>query len=291
VSVSITKYRENNPGYSLAFSIQIQPRSRQFIEPPLPGTLLFLPSVGMPEDDAVLTLLRDLCQVEVSLPEPEWLATYKVPGQTTIEAEIDSIEREILERQQIVISKRANIKAMQDCQKLLYERHDAFEQKVRDVLGELGGGVEPPLERNKEDGWITYTLADGTNLDFVLEAKSTDNAQVGEHGLRQLLDWKNRGLINRQKRYKGLLVPITSPSEEPRTRSNPFPDAWIKTAVLSEIVALSATDLYDLCIADREGRLNRDQFWKSLHETNGVLQIGQLLQSQSTRTNEHPSTI
>jgi hypothetical protein len=90
-----------------------------------------------------------------------------------------------------------------ECLKLLYERGDQLEVVVRDILRGLGAHVEDPENPGKEDGWVTVQVS-GQILEGVIEVKSTKNPQFGEDGIRQLLDWVDRGIQLRQKKYKGL---------------------------------------------------------------------------------------
>ena len=55
----------------------------------------------------------------------------------------------------------------------------------------------------------------------------------------------------------------------PRVCRWPFNKNWTKDAELSEFAAIRPEDLYVLYLLDRTGRLDRDEFWRSLFSTKG----------------------
>lgn len=245
---------------------------------------MFLPVIQGSSDEVLTTVIRDICGVEIAVPEPEWLRRFNAPGQQSADdeiAEIDSAMQEMYERLQTVERHRSEIR---QSLKLLYARDSDLESAVRDVLRRLGADVEEPNdhsdERNKEDGWIIVTI-DGQQFDGVLEIKSTKNAQFGEDGVRQLNDWKTRGIVNRDTKYKGIFIGNSSVESEPTERQWPFSDSWVKNAQMHNICAITSSDLYRIYELLSAGTLDSTVFWRDLFETNGVLDARRYLTTDS----------
>lgn len=233
------------------------------------GPVVFLPKIDLSEDETLVLVLRDLCGVESALPEPEWIAGFEAPGQKPVDDEIRQIRAQIeslLADLRLAEAKREEARA---CLKLLYERGEPLEKAVGQILRGLGADVEDPETPGKEDGWVTVQVA-GETLKGVLEVKSTRNPQFDEQGLRQLLDWINRGVELRQKKYKGIFVGSNSVDEPIDERPWAFSDSWMKSAELHEIVAIKAEDLYVVHVLNASGKLDTGEFWRRLFGTRGV---------------------
>jgi len=236
------------------------------------GPIIFLPKISLDEDETLLLVLKDIFGIEMKLPEPEWLEQYPAPGQ----AEIDTIIKEIetkskkllnqLEEEQL---KRENVRR---CLKLLYEIKRPLESIVREMLEVLGAQVEKPKENNKEDGWIKINI-DGKKYEGVLEIKSTKSKQFGEEGRKQLLDWINRGIQLRKKKYKGIFIGNNAIDIPPNNRPNAFSDGWVESAKLSEICAIKSEDLYKIYLINSQKKINLNLFWEELFNTNGIFNM------------------
>lgn len=167
---------------------------------PLSSPIFFLPQSELSEEATLEFILRDLCGVEVSAPEPEWISEFVAPGQEEVDRELVGLEdriREMIEEHDRKVEERAEVR---EPLKLLYETGAALEVSVRFVLEALGAEVEwpPKEERNKEDGWVTVRVGDEI-LEGVLEVKGIKNKHFDWDGLRQLTDWIERGMTLREK--------------------------------------------------------------------------------------------
>jgi hypothetical protein len=236
------------------------------------GSIIFLPKVDLPDDEALLIVLRDVCGVEAGIPEPEWIASYSPPGQTAIDDQIEKIKEQISAKRAELDGELVKREAARDCLKLLYERGQPLEVIVRSTLRELGAAIEEPTDPGKEDGWIGVAALPGEH-EGVLEVKSTKNEQFDEYGLRQLLEWISRGVELRHKKYKGIFVGSNSVDEPAGTRKSGFSDNWKKSAELHGIVALRSEDLYELYLLRKEDQLDLGALWEAVFSTNGVLDI------------------
>jgi len=240
------------------------------------GPMIFLPKIKLNEDDTLLLILEDVCGIEMELSEPEWLNQYSAPGQAEIDKKIKEIETKsakLLNQLEVEKSKRENIRR---CLKLLYEIKHPLEPVVRGILQMLGAQVEEPKENNKEDGWIKITIDEKTYLG-VLEIKSTKSKQFGEEGIKQLLDWINRGTLLRKEKYKGIFIGNNAINIPPDKRPNAFSDSWTKSAELSDICALKSEELYCIYSLNSKNKINLNLFWEELFNTNGIFNMKSFL--------------
>jgi hypothetical protein len=270
-SFAWNRYRED-----LAFSVNLaieklsfRPYSESWETQLRYSPTIFLPKVDVSEDEALVIVLRDICGVEVGAPEPEWLSSYVAPGQDEIDSHVSQIRKQIAAKRAELDAELVKGETARDCLKLLYEKGQPLEVAVRSVLRELGGDVEEPQDAGKEDGWIT--VATPKNIyEGVLEVKSTKNEEFDEYGMKQLLEWINRGVQLRRKKYKGIFVGSNSVEEEAGTRKNGFGDGWKKSAELHNIVAIKSEDLYRLYELKKQGLLDTEAFWEEVFSTNGI---------------------
>jgi len=151
---------------------------------PLTGPIYFLPESRLTEEETLEFVLRDLCGVDISASEPEWVSQFVVPGQEEVDDEIDKLKvridglREALARK---VDERAEVR---EPLKLLYETGPKLEEAVRSVLEALGARVEAPGEdRANEDGWVSVQVGDET-FDGVLEIKGVRTKHFNFEGLR-----------------------------------------------------------------------------------------------------------
>jgi hypothetical protein len=231
--------------------------------------IIFLPKVDVSEDEALVIVLRDICGVEVGAPEPEWLSSYVAPRQGEIDSRISEIRDQIAAKRAELDAELMKREAARDCLKLLYEKGQPLEVAVRSALRELGGDVEEPQDPGKEDGWVTVATPKNV-YEGVLEVKSTKNEEFDEYGMKQLLEWINRGVQLRSKKYKGIFVGSNSVEEEAGARKGGFGDGWKKSAELHNIVAIRSEDLYRLYVLNTQGQLDTRAFWEKVFSTNGI---------------------
>jgi hypothetical protein len=100
--------------------------------------IYFLPESKLSEREKLEFVLRDLCGVEVSAPEPVWISEFVTPGQEEVDRELAELEvrmREMSEERERKVEERAKVR---EPLKLLYETGAALEESVRFVLA--GGG-------------------------------------------------------------------------------------------------------------------------------------------------------
>lgn len=243
------------------------------------GPIIFLPRIDKNEDETIQIVLRDLCGVEAKLPEPKWLAEYEAPGQEKIDKKINEISLGLNNSFQNLKKTREEKDKIRTCLKLLYEREYALEPATREILRSLGARVEDPSEKGKEDGWLVVQVGD-VNYEGVLEIKSTKSDQFSEEGRKQLLDWIDRGIRLREKKYKGIFIGNSAVDKPLKERPWAFSDNWQKSAKLSEICAIKTEDLYLIYILKEVGKLDINQFWKTFFETNGIFDIKNFLPTQ-----------
>jgi hypothetical protein len=236
------------------------------------GPLIFLPAISLNADETRQLILADICGVQASVPEPEWINQFVAPGQSKVDDEIKKIEADLQNVQKKLQDAKDRRSKTRECLKLLYEREFALEPVARDILRGLGAHVEDPSEPNKEDGWIVVRIADKTH-EGVLEIKSTRGDQFGEDGRKQLLDWIDRGRTLRGKNYKGIFIGSNAVDKPLKERPWAFSDSWTKAASLSGICVLKTEDLYVIHLLNAKGAIDLNRFWEGLFSTNGVFDM------------------
>lgn len=260
----------NRYGYALAFAITLAFKGRT-IEP-LPGGIVFLPRINLGEDETLALILKDICGVEISVPEPGWIEEIKAPGQKKIDDEIVSIKSEIQSLEEKLSDAELHRKEARSCLRLLYDRGLSLEEAVRDVFRKLGADVETPENPGKEDGWISVQAGDET-YQGVLEVKGTRNDEFDETGRRQLSEWIQNGIDDRDKVYKGIFVGNNATEKPVDERPEGFSNSWKRAAKRQKIAVLKSADLYVVYKLRFYGRLSDEdmlEFWQRLFETNGI---------------------
>jgi len=248
------------------------------------GSIIFLPKIEKNVDETLLIILRDLCSIESELPEPEWLAEYRAPGQDKVDSEIAEVRNDISKLFETLEKANARKGKLRECLKLLYEREFALEPVVGNILRLFGAHVEDPEEKNKEDGWVTIKIDDQT-YEAVMEIKSTKSNQFGEGGRKQLLDWIDRGRTMREKEYKGIFIGNSAVDKPLKERPWAFSDSWAKAAELSGICAIKTEDLYFIYLLNSRNLIDLNQFWKDLFSTKGIFDMKNYLEAFSEKEN------
>lgn len=275
IHLSKDRFCYNRYKNGLAFALQYQYRKREYHDWRVVeefGPIVILPKISLPEDDTIQIVLTEICGIATNLPEPEWLSEFPAPGQKAIDDEITRIKGELENTFDRLKKAQEQKQECRKCLKLLYEREFALEPVVRDILRGLGAHAEDPVENNKEDGWIVVKLGD-TTKEGVLEIKSTKSDTFSEEGRKQLLDWIDRGRTLRRKNYKGIFIGNSAVDKPYKERPWAYSDSWSKAAELSGICALKTEDLYVIHLLNARGKLDLDQFWKDIFETNGIFDM------------------
>ncbi|MBX9878843.1 MAG: hypothetical protein K2Y22_10340 [Candidatus Obscuribacterales bacterium] len=237
------------------------------------GPVILLPDLGIGSDETIHLVLNDVLNLRLSNPEPAWLQDYVAPGQDVIDSTIRDIDAQINSLQVQHTTKIQERVQSRRCLRLLFDVGTNLEEIVKEVLNDLGAIVHEPTEKNKEDGWITVEI-DGNILEGVLEVKSTERPNFDESGLRQLMDWKNRGKL-KQKLYKGIFIGSNSVKLHPSERSEGFGHSLIETAKIDDLVTIKCDDLYCIYQLQKLALLDQKLFWKQLFETKGVFNASQ----------------
>ncbi len=281
-------------GNPLIFSVRLSAADLEYGHPgnqtihreTLSGPIVFFPELRLTERETVELVLRDLCGVDVSAPEPEWVADFVAPGQEAIEreiAELDARIGELIDEHDRKVEERD---AVREPLRLLYETGAALEEAVWSVMEALGAEVERPEDRTKEDGWISVRIGDEA-FEGVLEIKGVGGRHFNLGGLRQLTDWIERGMSLRKKKYHGVFVGNSAIGEPPRTRIWPFNNNWVEQAKMRGYAAVRTEDLYVVYLLDRTGRLpDREEFWRALFAAEGPLDMRPYLRRLSDEERE-----
>jgi hypothetical protein len=233
-----------------------------------PGTVVLLPSLPGGAKESVTNILRDVYTIPVASPDAPWLKGFRAPGEAAVLIQMEKVQAEIdvlqaqsgwLEEQRMSVRRSLGLLSLGDA---------GLEEQVRAALRCLGADVEEPSE-SKEDGWITVRLPEGM-LHGVLEIKSTQKPVFDQYGLKQLVDWKARGMSQRGIAYKGIFIGNSAYGMTPDDRPDPFEVNFRKAAITSELVALTTATLLRELTRVVDDAESSDTFWRALFTTNGV---------------------
>jgi hypothetical protein len=255
--------------------VMVEKRQYTSQEHILLGPVILLPNVGIHPDEAISIILSDVCGIELRNITPPWAETLLVPGQAAVDQRITALkerEKEILGQLQATESERDRLR---EPIRLLYDAGTALEEVVRSALRSLGAVVRKPDNEGAEDGWIAYA-SEGLLYEAVLEIKSTAKPQFDEYGLKQVVQWQQKGIIERGIRYTPLFVGVASRDVPPAMRPIPFGESLVKKAELFGVALLSTEDLYRALFLHAHGRLDVDHFWSDLAATRGLYSAEEL---------------
>jgi hypothetical protein len=132
---------------------------------------------------------------------------------------------------------------------------------------------------------LTVAVGDG-GVGAVLEVKSTKKDTFDEKGLRQLMDWQSQALMDTGEAHKGIFIGSNAVDKPLEHRPAGFADAWIKKAEKNNIIALKCEHLFKAWMADQEGKLDREAFWKGLLTSVGVYDEIPMMAHQETPQRE-----
>jgi hypothetical protein len=278
--LEIDRFCYNRYNNALAFTLTLS-RMRGGSNAGSWGPIIFLPRVELSEDETVALVLSDLCGVEGSVPEPEWVQAMKAPGQQDVDEEISVLTQEVGKRLEALREKQEQRDKLRGVLRLIYDKGPTLEAEVRHVLSRLGAEVEAPTDPGKEDGWIKVNV-EGEVFEGVIEVTGTRTDQFGEAKLRQLLDWINRGVELRQKKFKGVFIGVNAIDRPPVDRPSGFSSSWLKSAELHGIAAVRGEDLYDLLTVAYDDPASDEllrRFWRLVFSTDGLVDVKQILMS------------
>jgi hypothetical protein len=229
----------------------------------------FYPHYGGDADETVRLALHAFCEVAVGpVAAPAWVESLSAPGQDALDTQIAQLEAERTRVEQALKAAEVKRSTMRAVLRVLFEQGDVLETEIRSLLRRVGADVREPVERNKEDGWLSVHV-DGVLREGVLELKGTKKDQFTEEGVRQLVEWVRRG-IEHQKDYTGIFIGAHAVDRFPTERPDPFSDSWRRSADRFGLVALTTWDLYRAFELIAQGTMTKEDFWRSVFHTTGV---------------------
>lgn len=228
--------------------------------------LLPTPTERTPEE-AIDAILASRFDVAAESREPSWIGNFSLPaeqGPRERSARELKVAREALERHEAAEAELAEERRFR---KLLYETgEEVLEPVVRDALRALGAEVEDPKVKGREDGRLTYA-GDKRGM---LEIKGRKSA-LKLADVRELDQWVRDALIEWES--KGLLIACLRSEQSPEARTDFFPDNAVKFAARAGICLMTTTQLFEALRQDQLGALDRDAFFATVFETDGVCEV------------------
>ena len=236
------------------------------------GYMIFLPRIDASEKETLEIVLRDFCNVTISLPEPQWIQEYIAPGQEVVDKKISDYSGKIKKAKLGLEKSEKERTEVRRPLKLLYGTGIDLEDIVWEVLEALGAKVERPQNSSDDDGWIRVKIGNYINRG-VLEIKSTRNDQFNKRGIRQLGEWIAKKTAEDGKQYKGIFIGNDSFDKPIKEREQPFSPDFKTSAEILKFCCLRTEDLYEIYRTKFSGKFNANNFWSDVFQTNGVLKV------------------
>ncbi len=273
-----TPFIRNRYGRSIAFALTLRfwersSRSQNWRHVRDYGRLVVLPPNSSDLGTALGEFLTERFSLSLREEPPVWILATEAPGQIALDEGLAEANQELEIVQQKISRLSLERVMVRSCLNLLYQTGPALEEAVLDALVRLGADVENPVEPGREDGWILVNDPSSGPLEGVLEIKGTQKPQFDSYGPKQLLEWVNRGIELRTKRYKPIFIGNPSASLPLDERANPFPDNWVKQAALGHIAALTSQTLFEAIQRLEAGTFDKADFWNRLFATEGVFSL------------------
>ena len=258
---------------AIGFNLRFQALNRRGTPLKESGNVIWLPPpTEASVHDAVDLILRERYDVGSERAAPRWIEDFKLPSQLPIEAEITKHEECIQQLRRELSEALRRLESASRFRKLLYEQgEDALEPVVRDAFRELGGLVEDPQQRGREDG----RLVDPTGRKGMIEIKGrTGSLRLAD--VRQLDQWVRDAIANENWDSKGILVANMYCNDPPGHRDGAFPDNCVGTAQRFGLCLMTTTQLFAALSSFQRNDLDLHMFWDALFNTNGVCSLPEL---------------
>ncbi len=250
----------------IAFSLQASPDRAT---PPMSGRLISLPPpTERSSEDGVIWILRNLYGLLLERQQPDWLASYKLPGEPEIHTIISQYEQKISETQKKIEAAKLDLEKLTRFKKLLYEQDEALEQIVRDSLRVLGATVTDPERKGREDG----RLVDPFGRKGMLEVKGrTGTLRVQD--VRQLEDWVQGAAESENWPSKGLLIANLMCNIDPDSRKDLVPSNCSDLLSRYHSCLITTSQLFQALVQQLSGTLDSKNFWDTIFSTDGICSL------------------
>jgi hypothetical protein len=287
---AIAHTRFNQPiAFKLIFRAGYVDRSRALparrgkdagVEPLLTsGVAVWLPPpTEISADEAISLILRERYRRSVDVATPEWAATYQLPQQQAIAAQVNHRQQEIERLQQEIALAQKQLEATTSLNRLLYEQNqEALTLIVCDALRELGAQVsDAKIEADSTVSRGIMSLTDPSGREGMLLVK-TRAGELPLNDLRQLDQYVRDLMLNQNWRGKGILIANTYYTQPPEQRNEPFPSNCIRAAQqLFGYCLVTTTQLFQAIATHQHHELDSREFWNAIFEVNGVCPLPEL---------------
>jgi hypothetical protein len=287
---AIAHTRFNQPiAFKLIFRAGYVDRSRALparrgkdagVEPLLTsGVAVWLPPpTEISADEAISLILRERYRRSVEVATPEWAATYQLPQQQAIAAQVNQRQQEIERLQQEIALAQKQLEATTSLNRLLYEQNqEALTLIVCDALRELGAQVsDAKIGADGTPNAGIMRLTDPSGREGMLLVK-TRAGELPLSDLRQLDQYVRDLMLNQNWRGKGILIANTHYTQPPEQRNEPFPSNCIRAAQqLFGYCLVTTTQLFQAIATHQRNELDSREFWNAIFEVNGVCPLPEL---------------
>ena len=277
MGITINPIAMNNSGHAIAFSFRFNING---YNKPVFGTMhhksiesalyIYLPKpTEISMKNAIKLLLKDRYSINIETPAPDWINEYKLPNLERIEIKLNKINEDISELTNEFTEYSLQLEDQKQFQKLLYENGNLLNDIILKVL-KLFGAEVTHKEKYQDDGKF-----DINGMHGILEVKGKKGT-CARSDIRQLEDWLDEAENEDKRKYKGVLIINSEIDKIPENRKNPFPEDCKKKAKNEKIALLNTIDLFNLIKTYQNDEFDRDEFWETVFNTNGVCEFTKL---------------
>ena len=203
---------------------------------------------------------------------PSWVDGYTLPDEIQLQERISTIEDQVGTLADELEKTRKGLLRVQRHKGILYETGEAvLEPLVLDVLKILGGEIELPKAKGKEDG----RLKDPNGRLGTIEIKGR-SGPLRLDDVRQIHQWVSDRIAYEGTRSKGLLIANLYRDDPPSGRKKVFPPNCIQASENFNISLVTTSQVHNALVQHQNGELNHSEFWDSIFRANGVCELPEL---------------
>lgn len=230
------------------------------------GNLILLPSVK-PEDQikGINSLLIDVFKVVKVEEEPKWVKKLLVPGETELLEEIKKVTENKISLEKKLEKLNIESKKFFEIKKILYESGGELENKVKELL--INMGIK--FEKSKVSAEDLFVKTSKGN--FVFEIKGVEGS-FSIKGIEQLVRWVIN-LKDKNIEAKGIFIGNHFRKKPLEVRPNPFADNIVNYAKINQFLLLTTESLFYIYCEFKEKRISSIDFLKMLKNEIGVYKI------------------
>jgi len=195
---------------------------------------------------------------------PQWTSGYRLPGETVLLAELDTLRAEMAKINDQITDRQSKLEGVTTKKALFTESGTSLEDSVEDILKEMGLEILESTP-SRDDLIVKYK-----DQIAVIEIKGVTGTSAEKHSA-QLEKWVANYYENHDIKAKGILL-INSHREHPLSERSDmtFPHQMLKYASQREHCLLTTLQLLGLYFDIKADETKKEQLLDELFSTIGI---------------------